>query len=172
MDDLGPAAGSKVAGREEEWGKLLQFAERIAQAWAEQLEVGPNVVEWVSVKGGCRTPLSATEAKTVVLRLEHEAGIAFVLGCPGMIDVLFVVTHKRTAYSVNISNSSRPWDRSERHEVRPDRVGDLKRLLTAAKKYVRKSLVALPGSLSPGDTSDATSGAQPGLRHPEEGNPV
>jgi hypothetical protein len=130
--------------REREQGQLIEFAEQIARGWAEQLKVGASGVEWVAVKGGARTPISASGARAVILHLEHDAGIAFVLGSPGVMDLLFVVTRKSKAYSVNISNNAKPWDRSERHDVRPEYAGDMKELLVAARKYVRKDGVSLP----------------------------
>jgi len=138
MDNPGQPAVKIATRHEEEQGKLIGLAERIAHAWAEQLEVGKNAVEWVALKGGSRTPIAAG-ARAVVHQLDNHAGIAFVLGSPGVMDLLFVVTRKSAAYSVNISNNARPWDQSERHEVRPDYLGDMKHLLAAAKKYVRRA---------------------------------
>ncbi len=140
MDDRGQTGARTSTRHDEEQSKLIGFAERIALGWAEQLEVSKTAVEWVSVKGGVRTPVAGFGARPVVHPLENDAGIAFVLGSPGVMDLLFVITRKSAAYSVSISNNARPWDQSERHLVRPDYVGDMKHFLTAAKKYVRKGV--------------------------------
>jgi hypothetical protein len=115
---------------------MSAFALRIAHAWADQLGVSQDAVEWVAVKGACRTPVSNPGA--AIHRLENGLGIAFVLGGAGRMDLLFVVTQKRVGYSVSLSHLAMPGDPCERYDVRPDYVGDLKHLVAAAKKYVRK----------------------------------
>jgi hypothetical protein len=137
MVDSGQGVGS-ASLRCEEKTRLIGFAERIAAGWAVALQVGQNAVEWVAVKGGARTPVGGSSAEAVIHQLEHDAGIAFALGAPGVMDLLFVVTHRKSGYSVNISNHTKVGDSSERHIVRPDSVGDVKQLLAAAKKYARR----------------------------------
>ncbi len=144
MDHLRQAGVNSGARQGEEQGKLIEFAQRIAQGWADQLNLGTNGVEWVAVRGGRRTPLGSTTASAVVLPLERGNGVAFILGSPGMIDLLFVITCRSTGYSVNISNNAKPWNQSERHDVRHDYAGDMKDLLVAARRYVRRAGVPLP----------------------------
>ncbi len=144
MNHLRQAGVDSGARQGNEQGKLTEFARQIALEWAGQLNLGTNGVEWVAIKGGHRTPLSSTAAGAFVLPLERGNGVAFILGSPGMIDLLFVVTCKSTGYSVNISNNAKPWDRSERHDVRHDYAGDMKDLLVAARRYVRMAGVPLP----------------------------
>ena len=137
MKDLGQAAASSVTRREEQ-DRLIGFAEQIARKWAATLAISLDAVEWVAVKGGGRTPITGALSGTVIHQLENDAGIAFVLGTPGVMDLLFVVSRRRNGYSVCISNNTRPADRSERIVVRPDYVGDMIYLMAAAKRYVRK----------------------------------
>ncbi len=144
MADREQEAMRSVNSQSEEQGKLIGFAERIAHGWAEQLKVASSAVAWVALKGGQRTPISAAGTGIVAQQLENGTGIAFVLGSPGVMDLLFVVRRKQATYSVNVSNNARPWDRAENHEVRHGYVGDLKRLLAAVSKYVRGGTVALP----------------------------
>jgi hypothetical protein len=136
MDEAGQPA-IEVTRDDQEQRNLLAFAERVADGWAEQLAVGKGAVEWVAVRGGRRTPLPDAGADAAVHRLEGGRGIAFVLGSPGVMDLLFVVTPKKVAFSVNISNNARPADRGERHDVRHGYVGDVKGLLVSAERYAR-----------------------------------
>ena len=136
MDDPGQAAARLAARRDEERGRLAGLAGRIARGWANRLGVGEGAVEWVAVRGGARAPLSAGPG-AAVLWLDGGAGVAFVLAAPGVADLLFVVRGGGEGYSVNISNSARPWDPGRRLGLRPDRPGDLKRLLEAAARYAR-----------------------------------
>lgn len=142
MDIPGQVAEQSATRPQEPQARLIEFAEQIAHGWAEQLGVGRDAVQWVAVKGGRRTPISTPGAQPLIHQLEKDAGIAFVLGSPGVMDLLFVVTRKSASCSVNISNNARPWDQSERYAVRPDYVGDLKRFLAAANRYARRSPVA------------------------------
>ena len=144
MADRGQEAARGVICQAEEENKLLGFAERIANGWAEQLKVASSGVAWVALKGGQRTPISVAGTGIVAQQLENGTGLAFVLGSPGVMDLLFVVRRQKAAYSVNISNNARPWDQAENHKVRHGYVGDLKRLLAAAGKYVSGGTVALP----------------------------
>jgi hypothetical protein len=136
MDDPGQAAARLAARRDEERGRLAGLAGRIARGWADRLGVGEGAVEWVAVRGGARAPLSAGPGAAVHW-LDGGAGVAFVLAAPGVADLLFVVRGRGEGYSVNISNSARPWDPGRRLGLRPDRPGDLKRLLEAAARYAR-----------------------------------
>jgi hypothetical protein len=52
-------------------------------------------------------------------------------------DLLFVVTPRRVAFSVSISSNARPWDRGEHRDVRHGYVGDVKGLLASAERYAR-----------------------------------
>jgi hypothetical protein len=136
-DHRGQAVQATAARRAEELSELIGFAERIAGGWADQLKVARDAVTWVAIKGGCRTPISTAGAQAAVYQLENEPGVAFALGTPGVMDLLFVVTRRGAAYSVNISNSARQWDRSECHLVRPTISQDLKRLLASAARYAQ-----------------------------------
>ena len=136
MDETGRPA-SEVTCRDQEQKDLLAFAERVADGWAEQLGVGKGAIEWVAVKGGRRTPLPDAGAEAAVHRLEGGRGIAFVLGSPGVMDLLFVVTPRRVAFSVSISSPAWPGDRGERLDVRHGYVGDVKGLLASAERYAR-----------------------------------
>jgi hypothetical protein len=138
MDNLEQVPASGAAGHGETQARLMAFAERIAQGWADELGVGKDAVEWVAIQGGCRTPVLNARAEDVIHLLEKDTGIAFILGSPGMMDLLFVVTVRGAAYSVNVSNNAKPWDRSERRAVRPDRVGDVKHLLAVVRRYVKR----------------------------------
>jgi hypothetical protein len=117
-------------------GKLIDLAERVALGWRDRLGVEGDAGEWVGVKGGGRTPISAGAAAAVHW-LEKGAGVAFVLGGPNVVDLLFVVRSTDAAYSVNISNHAKPLDRGERHLLRAD-FKDLNRLMMAAARYARK----------------------------------
>jgi hypothetical protein len=141
--------GKETRRRAEEKSKMIGFAERLASAWAMTLEVGQDAVEWVAVKGGARTPVAGSTAEAGVHHLEQDAGIAFVLGAPGVMDLLFVVTPRKSGYSVSLSNHARAADLSERHIVRPDYIGDVKHLLAAAKRYARR----VPGSAPAGSAT-------------------
>ena len=144
MDDPGHAAPTGVNRDDDQYSQMLAFALRVAHAWADQLRVSPDAVEWVAIRGRCRTPVSKTTGSSFIQRLENGLGIAFVLGSAGVMDLLFVVTRKRVGYSVSMSHHALPGDRCERHDVRPDFVGDLKHLLASAKKYVHKVADCVP----------------------------
>src|SRR5262249_59771377 len=109
----------------------------IGGGWADRRGVGEGAAEWVAVRGGARAPLSAGPGAAVHW-LEGGAGVAFVLAARGVADLLFVVRGRGEGYSVNISNSARPWDPGHRLGLRPDRPGDLERLLDAAARYGRR----------------------------------
>jgi hypothetical protein len=134
----GPAAERIAAQRAAELDKLIRFATQIAQGWAESLAVGDKKVEWVAIQGRSRTPISGAAAAAVVHPLEHDAGIAFVLGSTGLMDLLFVVTARGGTYSVNISNHARPWEQSEHLRAHPDHAGDRQRVLRVAARYARQ----------------------------------
>jgi hypothetical protein len=134
-----PEATQKVeARRAVEQSKLIALAERIAAGWAEQLKLGKDVVEWVAIKGRSRAPISNAGAEAFIRQMDNQPGIAFVLGCAGVMDLLFVVSCRGALYSVNISNNARPWERSECLKVRPDVAKDMHRLLAAAERYARR----------------------------------
>ena len=132
MGESGQAAeAGRIARREQEIGKLSDLAGRIAHGWAERLGLGKDVVEWVAIDGGSRLAVSAL-ATPPLHWLGGDAGVAFVLAAPGVIGLLFVVRASGGSYWVNVSNSARPADSGERHGVRLERGGDVKRLLEAA----------------------------------------
>jgi hypothetical protein len=99
-------------------------------------------VEWVAVRGTERAPVTASN---LIHWLDGSAGIAFVLTAPGVMDLLFVVRARGPDYRVSISDHARPWDPGDRLGVRPDRLGDMRQLLDAAAKYVRRAATR-PGS--------------------------
>jgi len=138
MDEPRQEAARHAARRDEEKGRLIGLAGRIAHGWADKLGVARDTVEWVAVRGAARTPLSAGVADSIHW-LDGDAGIAFVLAAPGVMDLLFVVRGRGVAYWVNLSNNARPWDPGERLGLRADCQGDVKRLLDAAARYVRRS---------------------------------
>src|SRR5262245_33443847 len=120
MSDPEQAAQSGAIREDDPHGQMIAFALRVAHAWPDQLGVSRDTVEWVAVKGGCRTPISNTGGSAVIHRLENGLGIAFVLGGAGVMDLLFVVRRKRLGYSVSLSHLAMPGDPCERHDVRPD----------------------------------------------------
>jgi hypothetical protein len=135
--DSGQAAERIAARLAAELNKLIVFATQIAQGWAQSLQVGDEKVVWLAIEGHSRTPISGGAAEAIH-PLENGAGIAFVLGCTGVMDLLFVVSRRGETYSVNISNHAKPWERSEHLRVHLDHAGDRKRVLAVATRYARR----------------------------------
>jgi hypothetical protein len=135
--DFGQAPERIAARRIAELHKLVGFATQIAQGWAQSLQVGDENVVWVAMKGHSRTPISGA-AVEAIHQLENGVGIAFVLGCTGVVDLLFVVMGRGETYSVNISNHARPWERSEHLRVHLEHAGDRNRLFAVATRYARR----------------------------------
>lgn len=138
MDEQGRAASEPTRDGQEQ-RDLMAFAERLADGWAEQLGVGRAAVEWLAVGAMCRTPLPDAGADAAVHWLEGGRGIAFVLGCAGVTDLLFVVTSRRLAFAVSVSDHARPAVRGERRDVRHGYPADEKALLVAAERYARRT---------------------------------
>jgi hypothetical protein len=136
MDDPRQEAAGQCSRRDEEKDRLVSLARRIADGWADKLGLGKGAVEWVAVRGAARA--SAT-AEGLLHWLDGGAGIAFVLAAPGVMDLLFVVRARGRAYWVTISDHARPWTPGDRLGVRPDRLGDMRQLLDAAARYVRRA---------------------------------
>jgi hypothetical protein len=132
MDD----PGHEAARRDERKVRLTELALRIADGWADKLGLGKDVVEWVAVRGTERAPVTASN---LIHWLDGGAGIAFVLAAPGVMELLFVVRARGQAYWVSISDNARPWDPGDGLGVRPGRLADMRRLLDAAAKFVRRA---------------------------------
>lgn len=138
MDEAQSAAARQADRVVQQKGGLVDLAGRIAHGWADRLGVGRSSVEWVAVGGTARGPL-APDAEAPVRFLEGGAGVAFVLGAPGLIDVLFVVRSRGASYWVNISSNARPWDPGERHGLRPGYLIDMRVLMDAVTRYARRA---------------------------------
>lgn len=132
MDD----PGHEAARPDERKGRLSELALRIADGWADKLGLGKDALEWVAVRGTARASVTASN---LLHWLDGGAGVAFVLAAPGVMELLFVVRARGQAYWVSISDNARPWDRGGGLGVRPDRLGDMRRLLDAAAKFVRRA---------------------------------
>jgi 3-oxoacyl-[acyl-carrier-protein] synthase-3 len=136
-NDCGQAAERVATRGAAELPRLIGFATEIAQGWAQSLEVGDEKIVWVALEGHSRTPISSAAAEGIH-QLENGTGIAFVLGCTGVMDLLFVVSGRGETYSVNISNHAKPWERSEHLRLHLDHAGDRNRVLAVATRYARR----------------------------------
>jgi hypothetical protein len=136
--DVGQEAERVATRCAAELHKLIAFATQIAHGWAQSMQVGDEKVAWVAITGHSRTPISGAAAEAIH-QLENGAGIAFVLGCTEVMDLLFVVSGRGETYSVNISNHAKPWEPSEHLRVHLDHAGDRKRVLSVATRYARRA---------------------------------